>query len=490
MAGGGNDTGDRGNRGISEAGGNGGSGGSGQPISDTGKGVGRVQLAAYTNENRPASQRKLGRVQRRVMRHTARPAPSLAGFGPDHSPTLARFQEVRTLAIALALLAGGCSGGGGAGAPITPSNGGVSSLADAQSRTSIQTLLPSFAQDQQRGPIALLREFRPIGGLGNVVPGSPELALAPLNFAPNTNGGLISGPNPRTISNVIAGGTDSKGDNGETTDPTLSAWLYAFGQFVDHDLDLEETPLTSAPINVIVPAGDPVFTAGTVIAMTRATRSSSTNTLINTTAGYLDLSQLYGSDTATASSLVNPDGTLRTSGNGMYLPVANDQYVGGDPRVMENPELTVVTTLFMREHNHWVQTLKSQHPNWTSSQLYGMAKAITTAEYENIIYTEYLPDLLGPILGGYEGFNPSVNARRSPKSFRPPLSELGIPKSQIPKKDSATRAPRSSPSPSPSRFTTRQRSTSPMALTRYYAPLARITLRQPIRSWSRRCETC
>jgi hypothetical protein len=32
------------------------------------------------------------------------------------------------------------------------------------------------------------------------------------------------------------------------------------------DLDLEETPLTSAVINILVPPGDPVFTQGTSMA--------------------------------------------------------------------------------------------------------------------------------------------------------------------------------------------------------------------------------
>jgi peroxidase len=44
--------------------------------------------------------------------------------------------------------------------------------------------------------------------------------------------------------------------------------------------------------------------------MNRCTRSLVTNTIINTTAGYLDLSQLYGSDTGTAASLRKADGTL------------------------------------------------------------------------------------------------------------------------------------------------------------------------------------
>jgi heme peroxidase len=239
--------------------------------------------------------------------------------------------------------------------------------------------------------INLLPEFRPIGGSGNnlqnpnfdPVPGRPEIALAPPNFAGKTSDGLVDGPNPRIISNVIAGGTGTNGQNAQTTDPVASAWLYVFGQFVDHDLDLEETPTTSEPIDIPVPKGDPVFKGGTSIHMTRDTRSPDTNTIVNTVAGYLDLSQLYGSTEEIAASLRNADGTLVSSDNGQALPVVNGTFVTGDPRVMENPELTGITTLFMREHNFWVGALKAQHPDWTGDQLYHMAKAVTTAESEH-----------------------------------------------------------------------------------------------------------
>jgi heme peroxidase len=268
-------------------------------------------------------------------------------------------------------------------------------------------------------PVKLLSEFRPIGGSGNnirnpsldAVPNSPELALTPLNFAPGTNDGLVSGPNPRTISNVIAGGTGANGQNAETEDSTASAWLYVFGQFVDHDIDLEETPPDTTPINITIPPNDPVFQSGTTIAMTRDVRSSATNTIINTVAGYLDLSQLYGSTAEVAASLRNPDGTLKSTGNGQYLPVVNGAYVTGDPRVAENPELTAVTTLFMREHNFCVSQLKASNPTWTGDQLYSMAKEITTGEYQNIIYSEYLPVLIGRVLGPYRGYNSQVNAQ-------------------------------------------------------------------------------
>ena len=266
------------------------------------------------------------------------------------------------------------------------------------------------------GGVVLLNQFRPIGGSGNnlanpalnPVPGSAEIALAPLNFA-DSNNDLVAGPNPRTISNVIAGGTGANGSNGETNDPVLSAWLYVFGQFVDHDLDLEETLPTSAAINVVVAPGDPTFPGGFVIAMNRATRNAGTNTIVNTTAGYLDLSQIYGSTAAVAASLQNADGTLTNSMNGLYLPVVNNAFVTGDPRVMENPELTALSTLFMREHNFWVHTLTAQHPTWTGSQFYNMAKAITTAEYQNVIYTEYLPHLIGPVITPYAGYNSTIN---------------------------------------------------------------------------------
>ena len=267
--------------------------------------------------------------------------------------------------------------------------------------------------------IKLLPEFRPIGAVGNnlanpalnPVPGSPEIAIAPLNFAPGGHDGLVAGPNARLISNVICGGTGASGQDAETNDPVASAWLYVFGQFVDHDLDLESTPEDTPAIDIVVPDGDPVFVAGTVIAMTRDQRSPRANTIINTVAGYLDLSQLYGSDTQTAASLRNSDGTLASSDNGKALPVVDDEFVTGDARVMENPELTALTTLFMREHNYWVARLKAQNPSWTGDQLYNMAKAITTAEYQNIVYNEYLPLLIGPVLGPYKGYNARINAQ-------------------------------------------------------------------------------
>jgi peroxidase len=264
----------------------------------------------------------------------------------------------------------------------------------------------------------LLPEFRPIGATGNnilhselePVPGSAELRIAPLNFAA-AGDTLVDGRNARSISNLIAGGTGAQGQSADTDDPVASAWLYVFGQFVDHDLDLESTPPDGADISIAVPAGDPLFPAGTTIAMTRDVRNPATNTIINTVAGYLDLSQLYGSTPAVAAGLRNADGTLKSSAGGTALPVSNGMFITGDPRVMENPELSVVTILFMREHNRWVAQLRARHADWSGDQLYDMARAITIGEYQNIVYDEYLPLLVGNCIGSYRGYNPDVSAQ-------------------------------------------------------------------------------
>jgi peroxidase len=141
--------------------------------------------------------------------------------------------------------------------------------------------------------VALLPSFRSIGAVNNnladpaldPVPGAPEISIAPADYDPGTTDGLISGTDPRTISNVVTGGPQADVD-----DPTRSAWLYTFGQFVDHDLDLEEVGTTA--INIAVPADDPNFAADSQIALTRATTSATTGTAINTISGYLDLSQV------------------------------------------------------------------------------------------------------------------------------------------------------------------------------------------------------
>jgi peroxidase len=113
---------------------------------------------------------------------------------------------------------------------------------------------------------------------------------------------------------------------------------------------------------------------------------------------------VYGSDVATAASLRLTDGHMKTS-DGNNLPIVNGMFAAGDARVAENFALTSLHTLFVREHNYQVDKLHKQHPGWGGDRLYDSARAIVTAEIENITYREFLPHLLGSeAVAPYRGY--------------------------------------------------------------------------------------
>jgi hypothetical protein len=239
--------------------------------------------------------------------------------------------------------------------------------------------------------------------------------IGPANFADGYDA-MQPGPNPREISNiVVANGPDT---HLQVNGVALSGMMYAWGQFVDHDLDLEKSGTNTADISIPVPAGD-TLPEGTVIPLTRVAIDPATGvqghpaTAINTITGWLDGSQVYGSDAATAASLRTADGHMKVSA-GDNLPIVmtaqGPAYAAGDVRAQENPDLTALQTLFVREHNYQVDKLQQEHPNWSGDKLYETAKAITTAEMVNITYSEFLPHLLGPdAIPAYHGYDPNVN---------------------------------------------------------------------------------
>ncbi len=240
-----------------------------------------------------------------------------------------------------------------------------------------------------------------------------ETRIAPANFAAGTPGTPVTGPNPRVISNTIFNNDSNNNDPGGR-----SAYMYAFGQFVDHDIDLNSDQMPAADgsntLSMTVPDNDPALPPGSRISITRGQVDPSNGDAIDAVTQYLDLSQVYGSDATTAAGLRNADGTLKTSDGG-NLPIVDGQFMGGDVRAAENPDLTSLDTLFVREHNSWVGQLHAEDPNLDGDQLYNMARAITTAEYQNIVYTEFLPALLGSsgAIPEYQGYHSSVSPQIS-----------------------------------------------------------------------------
>ena len=269
--------------------------------------------------------------------------------------------------------------------------------------------------------------FRSIDGSSNNLAdptmnqtGTDFARVGPANFSDGISA-MTPGPNPRDISNILVAQADTGEDGPHLMDDNgvaLSGMMYAWGQFVDHDLDLEKQG-TTTDISIPVPDNDKFLEPGSIIPVTRVAIDPATGVAghpanaINTITGWLDGSQVYGSDAATAASLRTADGHMKTSaGDNLPIDPQSGMFMAGDVRAQENPDLTALQTLFVREHNYQVDQLHKEHPNWSGDKLYEMAKAITTAEMVNITYSEFLPHLLGKdAIDPYHGYDPTVDAR-------------------------------------------------------------------------------
>src|SRR5205823_2400872 len=167
-------------------------------------------------------------------------------------------------------------------------------------------------------------------------------------------------PGARLISNVLSDQTDPSDPTQDTNlvnQKGLSDYIYVFGQFLDHDLDL--TTATGSALDI--PAGSATDPMG-IEPFSRSTTDPITGTSnplqqVNAVTSFLDGSQIYGSDAARADALRThvggrlkisagnllpldnstnfPHGTL-TMANDAHL-VANDQlFAAGDVRANEN----------------------------------------------------------------------------------------------------------------------------------------------------------
>ena len=267
--------------------------------------------------------------------------------------------------------------------------------------------------------------FRSFDGSGNNLAhpdwGSTDVRLlrkAPSDYADGLSQPAgADRPSAREISNVIAAHSadDTKSDR------QLSAYIYIWGQFLDHDLDLTQPPDTGGEaFDVPVPTGDPFFdpngVGGQFIFLTRSRFDPDTGTTrprqqINQITAFIDGSMVYGSDEATANSLRTfSGGMLKTSDGNLPPTDAAGNFVAGDVRANENVELTSMHTLFIREHNRWAARIAANNPGLSDEQIYQRARAIVGAEIQVITYKEFLPALLGPnALKSYQGYNSNVN---------------------------------------------------------------------------------
>ncbi len=247
-----------------------------------------------------------------------------------------------------------------------------------------------------------------------------------LRIAPAMYGDGVSSPagqnlpDARTISNMLAAQPEDMTGNSRA----LSDYIYAWGQFLDHDIDLTNTQTGAGAekLNIQVPKGDPYFdpasTGTQVIPLTRSAYDAATGTSasnprqqINAITAFIDGSQIYGSDEVTAKSLRTFSGGQLKTSEGNLLPTDETGFfVAGDIRVDENTGLIAMQTLFMREHNRVAKEMATQNPGWSDEEIYQHARRVVIGELQRITYNEFLPALLGSItLTPYKGYNAKVN---------------------------------------------------------------------------------
>lgn len=236
-------------------------------------------------------------------------------------------------------------------------------------------------------------------------------------------------PSARAVSNAVVAQSDLIPNTENASD-----FIWQWGQFLDHDLDLTDGIDPPEPANIAVPAGDVFFdpqgTGENEIELNRSLYDLQTGTeatgprqQINEITAWIDASNVYGSDAERAAALRSNDGTgrLKTSA-GDLLPfneagLANaggssaELFLAGDVRANEQLGLTVMHTLFMREHNWHADRIRQRDPQLSGEEIYQRARQMVGAEMQVITYEEYLPALLGRgALSRYRGYQPDVNA--------------------------------------------------------------------------------
>ena len=273
--------------------------------------------------------------------------------------------------------------------------------------------------------------YRSINGYGNNRRW-PETGAAGTQLlrmhAPDYSDGLsaMAGderPGAREVSNIVLGQHDS------TLNPyTASDYLWQWGQFLDHDVDLTDgaDPAEEAPI--IVPPHDEHFAPGSTISFNRSIYDPETGTQnsrqqLNEISAWIDASNVYGSDEARATALRTMDGSgkLKTSAGNLLpfntegLPNAGGDsetlFLAGDVRANEQVGLTAMHTVFVREHNRLAEKLARRNRRWDGEKIYQEARKIVGAQMQVITYNEFLPALLGKnALSRYRGYQRTLDA--------------------------------------------------------------------------------
>ncbi|KAL4216726.1 heme binding [Mactra antiquata] len=235
-------------------------------------------------------------------------------------------------------------------------------------------------------------------------------------------------PSPRTVSNIIH--QPVRGD--KQIDSNTTVMVMAFGQFLSHDI--VSTPTSDGPhssklkccdekdnlsgpfkscFNIQTDYTGEFFDYTKCMKFTRSAPAVCSDCRIcgreqvNEISSYIDAGIVYGSTQARLQSLRKFDkGLLLVNETTNLLPWQHVPtckggrqefcFAAGDARVTVVPNLSALHTIFVRLHNLMATELSMLNPEWGDETLFQETRKILIAITQNIVYSEYLPTILGP----------------------------------------------------------------------------------------------
>ena len=230
-------------------------------------------------------------------------------------------------------------------------------------------------------------------------------------------------PNPRTV------GTELLRRDTFKPATSLNVLAAAWIQFENHDWfshgDNSPTDFIDVPLDSKDEWGDDVMTVRSTARPSAAPDGAELPpAYVNTVTHWWDGSQIYGSDEARCRLLrTGEDGMMRVEDDrlpeevdpalhGIDLTGFADNYWVG---------LSLLHTLFTREHNAIASYLKSHHPTWKDEELFLTARLVNSALMAKIHTVEWTPGILAtPVLkaamhANWYGGLPQWAAKRLPR---------------------------------------------------------------------------
>ena len=228
----------------------------------------------------------------------------------------------------------------------------------------------------------------------------PEMGMAGIRFGRNIplqdakvdESNLLS-PNPRTVSSVLL--KRDKFIPAKILNLHAASWI----QFQTHDWFTHGNNQPDNNISIPEPDSDDVFEVPrTLPDPTRNDDNTNPATFINHVTHWWDASQLYGSNAETIDKQrSHQDGKMLIEENGLLpldpeLEIDLVGFAGSTGSWWTG--LSMLHTLFVKEHNLICDRLKQIYPDWNDEQLFDKARLINAALLAKIHTVEWTPAIL------------------------------------------------------------------------------------------------